>query len=228
MKLKFLEKKKEVSDIFSFTFEPLEPTAWVAGQFLIYFLPHEDEDIRGNQRYFTISASPFEKNVMLTTRIFEENRSSFKKVLNDIKPGENIEVKGPDGDFVLTEPNREHVFIAGGIGITPFRSIIGQLDFEKKPINIILLYANQTEDFPFKLFFEEIASRNPNFKIHYIVSPKHIDEQVIKEAVPNINEPIFYVSGPEPMVESFDKMLKEMEIKDEKIKTDYFPGYDPI
>ena len=232
MKLKFIEEKKEAGDAVSFIFGAIEPFSWKAGQFLVYFLPHEGEDIRGKQRFFTISSSPFEKHVMLTTRIFSDppagGPSSFKKALMNLKSGDEVEAKGPDGDFVFVEPKREHVFIAGGIGITPFRSIIGQLDFEKKPINVILLYANHTEDFFFKLYLEEIASRNPNFKIHYIVSPKHIDEEIIKEFVPNLNEPIFYVSGPEPMVETFDKMLKGMKIKEENIKTDYFPGYDPI
>lgn len=226
MKLKFIEHKKEAGDALSFIFDPLEPFNWEAGQFLIYFLPHEGEDIRGRQRFFTISSSPFEKHIMLSTRIFNENPSSFKKALMELTPGDEVEVKGPDGDFTLIEPEKNYIFIAGGIGITPFRSIIGQLDFEKKPINVTLLYANHTEDFFFKLYLEEIASRNANFKIHYIVSPKHIDEGAIKETVPNFSEPIFYVSGPEPMVEGFDNMLKGMGVKEENIKTDYFPGYE--
>lgn len=228
MQLKFLEKRPEAGDTFSFNFELTEPMTWKAGQFLIYFLPHEKPDIRGKQRFFTISSSPFEKYVMLSTRIFPENRSSFKQALEELKAGDLVEVKGPDGDFVLTEPNREYVFIAGGIGVTPYRSIIGQLDFEKKPINVELLYANKTEDFPFRMYFEEIAQRNPNFKIEYVVSPQHVDEAYIGQNVENYKDKIFYVSGPEPMVENLFEMLKKMGIPEENIKTDYFPGYDPI
>lgn len=228
MKLKFKEKAKEAGDSVSYIFEPVEPMTWKAGQFLIYFLPHEGADVRGKQRFFTISAAPHEGHVMLTTRIFEENRSTFKQALGKLKPGDLVEVKGPDGDFTVDDPKRNFVFIAGGIGITPYRSIIGQLDFEKKPINVTLLYANKTEDFPFRMFFEEIASRNPNFKIHYIVSPAHVDENLIKEKIGNIEDKIFYVSGPEKMVEDLGEMLKGTEIKEGNIKQDYFPGYDPI
>jgi len=228
MKLKFIGKKKEAEDSVSHIFEPQEPLTWTAGQFLIYFLPHEDPDIRGKQRFFTISSAPFEKNVILTTRIFSENRSSFKKALENLKPGELVDVKGPDGDFVVENPNKNYVFIAGGIGITPFRSIIVQLAHENKPLNITLLYANSTEDFVFKSEFEPLTANNANFKIHYIVSPKHIDEDIVKQTVPNLDEPIFYVSGPEKMVEDLGEMLIGMGIKEENLKQDFFPGYDPI
>ena len=228
MKLRLIEKKKETGDAVSHIFEPQEPLAWTAGQFLIYFLPHEDPDVRGKQRFFTISSAPFEKHVMLTTRIFTENRSSFKRALENLKPGELVDVKGPDGDFVVGDANKNYVFIAGGIGITPFRSITMQLAHDNKPLNIILFYANSTEDFPFKGEFEEIASKNPNFKIHYVVSPQHIDENLIKEKIQNIPEKIFYVSGPESMGESLSEMLIGMGIKEENLKQDFFPGYDPI
>src|SRR5581483_5763976 len=226
MKLKFRERKDEAGDVKSFLFEPVEPLSWKAGQFLVYFLPHEEPDIRGKQRFFTISSAPLENHVMLSTRIFDENRSSFKKTLMNLNSGDEVEIKGQDGDFTLENPNKKFVFIAGGIGITPFRSIILELNHENKPLNITLLYANSSEDFAFKNEFEEIASKNPNFKIHYIVSPKHIDEEVVRTSVENINEPIFYVSGPEPMVESLDGMLKKMGIPEDHIKTDYFPGYE--
>lgn len=226
MKLRFKKRQDEAGDVKSFVFEPIEKLSWTAGQFLIYFLPHENPDIRGKQRFFTISSAPFEKQVMLSTKIFDNNRSSFKKALMDLKPGDEVEVKGPDGDFTVEEPNKKYVFIAGGIGITPYLSIIQQLNYDKKPINITLLYANSNEQFPFKRKFEEIQKNNSNFKIHYIVSPKHIDETVVKSSVEDINEPLFYVSGPEPMVENLEGMLKKMGISEDQIKTDYFPGYE--
>ncbi len=226
MKLRFKERKDEAGDVKSFIFDPIEKLSWTPGQFLIYFLPHENPDIRGKQRFFTISAAPFERQVMLSTRIFDENRSSFKKALMNLKTGDEVEVKGPDGDFTVDNPNQKFVFIAGGIGITPYRSIIQQLAHDRKPLNITLLYANSNEQFPFKNEFEKIAKTNPNFKINYIVSPKHIDEETVKSSVENLNEPIFYVSGPEPMVESLVEMLKKMGITEDHIKTDYFPGYE--
>lgn len=226
MRLKLIDKRSEAGDVVSHIFEPVEQMTWTAGQFLIYFLPHEKPDVRGKQRFFTISSSPYEKSIMLTTRVFVEQRSSFKQALEQLNPGDFVDVKGPDGDFILDEPTGQYVFIAGGIGVTPYRSIIGQLDFEKKPINIELLYANKNEEFPFRMFFEEVKQRNSNFNIKYIVSPQHIDTKYIEENIKDYLNKIFYVSGPEPMVESLYEMLKGMGIKEENIKTDYFPGYE--
>lgn len=226
MKLKFTDRKKEAGDAVSHIFEPVEPMSWTAGQFLIYFLPHEKEDVRGKQRFFTISSAPFENHVMLTTRIFAQNVSTFKQTLEKLKPGDLVDVKGPDGDFTLTEPDKDYVFIAGGIGITPFRSILKQLGHEGKNFNVELLYANKTDEFVFKEELEKIAGEHPSFKIKYIISPQHVDEDYIKQNVQDYKNKTFYVSGPEAMVESLFEMLKGMGIAEENIKTDYFPGYE--
>lgn len=228
MKLKFTGKKKEAGDTISFIFESQEPLSWIAGQFLVYHLPHENPDVRGFQRFFTISAAPFENQVMLTTRIFAENPSTFKQALMKLNSGDLIDAKGPDGDFIVENSKKHFVFIAGGIGVTPYRSIILDLVHKKEQLNIELLYANKTDEFVFKEEFERIAGEHPSFKIQYVVSPQHIDENYIEQNVKDIQNKMFYVSGPEVMVEALDKMLKGMEIKEENIKTDYFPGYDPI
>lgn len=231
MKLKFIAKKQEAEDVWSYIFEGKEQIKWTAGQFLVYFLDHENPDIRGKQRFLTISSAPFEKNIMLTAKIDKENGSTFKKALDKLKIGDFIEAKGPDGDFILSDPNENYVFIAGGIGITPFRSIIADLNHKNLAMNITLLYANKTEEFPFKDEFEKIASNSAmqnNFKIHYVVSPKHIDKQTIEQNVENFQKKIFYVSGPEKMVEDFTEMLRGIGIKGENIKQDFFPGYEPI
>lgn len=223
MKLKLLEKRKEAGDAVSFVFEPETPITWQAGQFMVYFLPHENADIRGKQRFFTISAAPFEKNPSISTRIFDR-KSSFKNVLNNMKIGDEILAKGPDGDFVIENVNQHSVFLAGGIGITPYRSIILDLDRRELPMNIILLYSNKTSDFPFKGKFDEIAAKNPKFKIHYL--NKRIDESVIREKVQNPRGKFFYVTGPDSMVEETTEILLRMGIKEENIKQDYFSGYD--
>ena len=191
MKLKLLEKRKEARYVTSFIFEPETPITWEAGQFMVYSLPHEKEDIRGRQRFFTISSAPFEKNPMISTRIFNR-RSSFKNALYNMKIGDEINAKGPDGDFVIDNPNQKSVFLAGGIGITPFRSIILELDHKNQPLNTTLLYSNKISDFPFKNRFDKIASKNTNLKIHYLEN-KRIDEDAIKEHVPNLGDIIFYV-----------------------------------
>lgn len=225
MKLKLIEKKIEVPQVESFIFQPQEPLVWKAGQFLHYVFHHEPTDDRGSDRWFTISAAPFEGHVMVTTRFTDEKGSSFKNKLKNLKIGKSIEISYLEGDFIVEDPEKEYVFIAGGIGITPFRSILKQLAYEKKPINVTLLYSNRDQNIVYKEELEEIAKENPNFKIHYIFSPEHIDEGEIKQFVPDIQKPIFYVSGPEPMVENLGSLLKEMGVTEDHIKQDWFPGY---
>jgi ferredoxin-NADP reductase len=225
MKLTLIEKKQETPEVTSFIFSSSEPLTWQPGQYLHYVLHHRPTDDRGSDRWFTNAAAPFENHVMVTTRFADEKSSSFKNKLFNLKEGKNIEIAVVEGDFTLDDPEKEHVFIAGGIGVTPFRSILKQLDHDKKPINVTLLYANRDQHIVYKDELESIAANNQNFKIHYIFSPEHIDEKKIKEFIPNIATPIFYVSGPEPMVDSLGEMLKKIGIQEDHIKQDWFPGY---
>lgn len=224
MKLKLINKIKLFEDVISFIFEPQENLTWIPGQYLHYVLHHEGTDDRGSDRWFTVSSAPFEGHVAITTRHAKDRVSSFKEKLFALPIGKNIEISYLEGDFTVKDSSKELVFIAGGIGITPFRSILKQLDHDKKPINVALLYANRDQNIVFKDELEEIAIKNPNFKINYIFSPEHIDENKIKEITDYKNK-IYYVSGPEPMVEDLIKMLKEMEISEENIKGDWFPNY---
>jgi ferredoxin-NADP reductase len=225
MKLKLIEKRKETNDVMTFIFFPAESLSWTAGQFLHYVLHHEPTDDRGSDRWFTNAAAPFENHVRITTRIAREKGSSFKNMLASLPEGKSIEISFVEGDFTITDPNLEYVFIAGGIGITPFRSMLKQLAFEKKPINVTLLYANRDQQIVYKDELEEIAENNPNFTIHYIFSPEHMDEEKIKKFVPDMQKPIFYVSGSLPMVESVGTLLKRMGVLDDHLKQDWFPGY---
>lgn len=226
MRLILIEKKPETQDVTSFIFRAEEPFTFKPGQFFHYVLHHEPTDERGSDRWFTVSAAPFEGNIRITTRFAGDTSSSFKKALFALKEGETIEISDIDGDFILEDLEKEYVFIAGGIGVTPFRSMLTQLNYEGKVPRITLLYANKDpENVPYKEELETIAEKNPQFSAHYIFSPEHIDEAKIKEVVPDISVPIFYVSGPEPMVENMGTMLKEMGIPDNHIKQDWFPGY---
>lgn len=224
MLLTLIEKRKEAEDVTSFIFKPEISFSWKSGQFLHYTLKHKNYDNRGPDRYFTIASAPFEKVVMITTR-FAKDGSSFKKTLKTFQIGDTIEGVAPDGNFTLDDPNQESVFIAGGIGITPFRSILIDLAHRDIPINVTLLYANKTPDFVFKKELEDTAKHNPNLKIHYFVDPKRIDENAIKKTVANLRKKIFYVSGPEPMVESIDELLESLGVPKNHIKNDFFPGY---
>ncbi len=225
MKLKLVEKREEVTGVTSFIFDSSGEITWKPGQFLHYVVHHSPTDDRGSDRWFTNSAAPFEKQVRITTRYSGEASSSFKRKLFSLPIGKNVEFSIVDGDFTLDTPSTESVFIAGGIGITPFRSILKQLEYDKKPINVTLLYANRDENIVFKDELESIASANPNFKIQYVISPARIDEATITEFIKDTSVPVFYVSGPEPMVDAMSEMLKNKGVSENNIKGDWFPGY---
>ncbi len=214
MRLTLIDKIQETSDVISFIWQTEKPLTWVAGQFLQYNLGDE-------KRYFTISSAPHEQNIMLTTR-FSDPGSDFKKALKNMPIGQTIEATDPHGSFTLEDPSKNYVFLAGGIGITPFRAILLDLAHHKKPINITLLYANRDQNIVFK---EELEKLLP---VHYFIDPDRIDEKAILSTVYRLPSTVYYISGPEFFVLNMERLLSNLGVPPENIKRDYFPGYDKI
>ncbi len=225
MILTLRERKPETKDVESFIFEPAGPLTWQAGQYLHYVLHHRPTDDRGSDRWFTVSAAPSEGHVMVTTRFAGEKGSSFKKELAGLKIGDVIEISEVEGDFVVADPAAEYVFIAGGIGITPFRAILTEAASAGVVPNVTLLYGNRDADVPFKAELDALAAANANLTTHYITAPEKIDEAAIRAVVPDLSTPLFYISGPAPMVMSLAEVLKGMGVGEGRIKLDDFPGY---
>ncbi|HET8883972.1 MAG TPA: FAD-dependent oxidoreductase [Candidatus Saccharimonadales bacterium] len=206
-------------------FEPSNPTTWQAGQFIHITLKHDDMDDRGDERWFTISSAPSENRLVITTRIYAEKKSSFKTALLALKPGDTAQADAPEGDFVIGDSTRNHLFIAGGIGITPFRSILTEADALDEQLNVTLLYANRTNEIAYKNELDILQQSNPHLHIDYIVQPKKLDAQLLQQQISQMDDPLVYVSGPEPMVESLTAELATMGVTKDNIKGDYFPGY---
>lgn len=224
MNLTLTAKRNELPDVVSFVFTPEPGFTWKAGQYLTLVVPHENPDSHGTEHYFTIASAPYEGIVQITTRL---TGSTFKNALNTLPLGSVLEAKELDGDFVLDTPGGEYVFIAGGIGITPIHSILKQLDHEGKHINATLLYGNRSEDAVFKSELAGFATKNPDLKIHYIISPEQIDDTAVRKFIPDVVAPTYYISGPEPMVEALEKTFAEkLGLTEEQMIRDYFPGYD--
>jgi len=225
MKLKLTATKTESPGVVSFLFKPEKPLVWQAGQYLHYVLNHGPTDDRGSDRWFTIASAPHERHVMLTTRFASKKGSTFKNALKALKLGDTIEMSDLDGDFLLGDLKQEYVFIAGGIGITPFRAMLKHAVHAGKPLRATLLYSNRDKVAAYKQELEAMTVRNKNFKIHYLFSPQRIDKNTLRDLVPDLKKPLFYVSGPEPMVEAIGKLLLQMGIPARRIKQDWFPGY---
>ena len=224
MRLKFVAKKLEIPGVYSFVFEPSRPVRWQAGQYLHYELPHPRPDDRGVERWFTISAAPFEKHIMLTTRFDGERQSSFKQALLKLEPGAVVTAGEPRGSFIIEADASRQILIAGGIGVTPYRSMLLQLDHDGQSLNIDLLYANRDEDFVFDKEFSALAKKHPEFKIRKFVGDHRITAEDLKDYLKN-DGIIFYISGPRPMVETYQHLLNNLGIDEPHLKTDYFPGY---
>lgn len=226
--LKLVEKKELFEDVITFVFETDPPLEWQPGQYMHYYFEHPDTDERGIERWFTISSAPYEKHITITTRFNDQKSSSFKKALKQMQPGATIQAEGPGGKFVISDTPKKPILVAGGIGITPYRSMLLQMDHDGQDINAELLYANRDENFVFGDELEALAAKHPNFKIHKFVGDRHIEEADLKPYADN-SDTIIYVSGPEPMVEAFEETLKEkLKVAEDRVKLDFFPGYEPI
>ena len=228
MKLQFTGVTKRQSDVQEFVFKAPEGFMWEAGQYMHYILPHDNVDDRGTERWFTNSAAPSEGEVRITTRINHEHSSSFKQALQNLQPGDEIEADGPEGNFTLQDLSRNYIFIVGGIGITPVRSMLIEARARGQQPSATVLYANRTQEITFQEELAALTSHNPNLRVEYIVSPNRIDEEVLRSAIQSTDNPLFYVSGPEPMVKTMIEQLKTLGITEDNIRADDFPGYEGI
>ncbi|MBX4201586.1 FAD-dependent oxidoreductase [Candidatus Saccharibacteria bacterium] len=226
MTLYFEEKTEIQPGVWTFEFRTDEPLTWQAGQYLHYTLKHPNPDDRAEDRYFTISSPPYEGKVQFTTRKASEQSSSFKQALFGLNKGDAIEAEPPSGKFVWREGDLEHVLVSGGIGITPFRSMLLQLDHEGKQINADLLYSNRDDHLIFGALLDELSAKHPDLRLH-----KYIGQEITKDDLAEYTKKpnaVFYLSGPKSMVESFVAQLLEMGVLDENILKDKFPGYSGL
>jgi ferredoxin-NADP reductase len=142
--------------------------------------------------------------------------------------GACVQVGEPEGEFVITDPDRDHVFVAAGVGIAPFRSILADADHHGQKLNARLLYGSRDSDVVSRAELDGFAARNQNLRIDYIIGPQRIDDERLQRAIESAHDPLVYLSGPEPMVEDFAVMLKRLGVGADHIQTDYFTGYDKI
>ena len=222
-----ISKAKLNASVYMFAFEPAYKFAFQPGQFLEWTLPHK-HDRRGVRRYMTIASSPTEKNILLVTRMAEDG-SSFKKELASLAPKTKVVAGNLDGEFTLPKNYKRCVFVAGGIGITPYRSIIRYLlDIQNQTYDITLVYVlRSADDLIFRDLWQE-AQEKLKFGLKTIVSAENqnFDSEFVEKNVHDYQRACFYLSGPPGMVESYQTILKKIGIKKNRIKTDFFPGYN--
>lgn len=224
------------SSTIDFVFIPKRRLKYQAGQYMEFTLPHDDPDSRGSRRYFTLASSPTEAALRIGVK-FYANGSSFKHELASIDNTKIIAAAQLGGDFVLPkDATRKLAFIAGGIGVTPFRSMTKYLLDTNDQRAVTLFYSEKNaNELAYKDVFDA-AQEKPNFNIVYTLTDKtttvplgmktgFITNQTIKDELPDFMERLFYISGQQQMVVAMRDMLKEMGVSDSNIKVDFFPGY---
>lgn len=239
MQLKLINKAEQGQGTKSFFWEPEKPVTFRPGQFFYFTLPElKYEDPRGTTRHFTISSSPTEGNeLVFTTKL--RGGSGYKRTLDELPMGAVIDGEGPNGTFILDSDNVEpNIFIAGGIGITPFRSMIKFATDKKLSTQIHLIYSNSTPDeIAFQDDLRNMAMENPNFKMDITIThPEEVkekwqgltgrvNEELIRSLTPEVDSSVFWVCGPPSMVDGIEEVLEKMNISSDNIRSEKLTGY---
>lgn len=239
MKLKLIEKRVEAHDTKSFFWLPDESVSYYPGQYFYFTLPYLNyPDGRGATRHFTISSSPTETRLLrFTTRM--RKSSGFKKTLDEMPIGFEIEGKGPNGTFFFNENDKNpHIFLAGGIGITTFRSMINYNLVSNLNVPMYLLYGDSNEeDFIFNKELTEWDKIYDYFMMRKVVTSQvgRIDKEKIRNFTEDcknhtltsldLSKCTWWVCGPPSFDDSINSVLDKMKIPTDTVHSEKFTGY---
>lgn len=232
-----VERVEAAEGTMSFRFEKPAGFEYRAGQFADYTLLSPTEtDPEGNIRGFTLSSAPFENTLMATTRMRD---TAFKRILKTLPLGTELELDAPYGSFTLhNNIKRPAVFLTGGIGVTPVRSIVLQSGHDKTGHTITVFSSNRRpEDAAFAGEFRDAADSNENFTfVPVMTKPElshqkwegetgHLDKEMISRYVKDLTAPIYYLCGPVGLVTAMRTLLNSAGVDDDDIRTEEFTGY---
>jgi ferredoxin-NADP reductase len=231
MKAKLVERRALTTTIVSFSFEPEASFSYTAGQFIELTLDGHQEHGKPAMREFTLSSSPHEDVITITTRIGSHTKSAFKRALDSLEIGSTVTISQPWGDFVLPKLLQTPlVFIAGGIGITPFRSMLEWLHYTDEERPIKLLYNVRTED---DIIFQDTFDTANQHVTIVVDQPSAawggVRGPLTAEMITGLEQPsddtLIYISGPEPFVQNVQRQLLGCGVSNQRIVLDEFQGY---
>jgi ferredoxin-NADP reductase len=233
-----LTKKEEASEgTMAFYFTKPQGFDFQAGQFIdLTLIGPAETDAEGNTRAFTLASPPYEDYLMVATRL---RNTAFKRVLRDAPMGLEVSVEGPMGSFTLHRNTaKPAVFLAGGIGITPFLSIIRQAAKEQAQRTIHLFYSNRRpED---SAFLEQLAGLAlESTGIHLVATMTEMEKSqrpwagekgfiykaMLLRNIPSLIGPIYYIAGPPGMVAAMRQTLADAGVDEDDLRTEEFSGY---
>lgn len=242
--VRLVDRREVAEQTMAFLFE--KPAGWIfrPGQFVdLTILAPSETDAEGNTRGFSVASAPEENYLMFVTRMRD---TSCKRILRSMPIGAEVKIEGPFGNLTLhNNMKRPAILLAGGIGITPFRSIVVHAAKAKLQHKIVLFYSNRTpEAAAFLSELKVLERENPNFRfvptmtdmkgshlswagerglINYELIAKHLEPL----ASPAFYEagPIYYIAGPPQMVVGIRSVLTNSGVDDDDIRTEEFAGY---
>lgn len=234
-KIKLLRHETVANNTIKLTFEKPHGFSFIAGQYGGFTLmnPQETDD-KGITRRFSFLSAPHDEHIEIVTRV---QTSAYKRNLQKLAVGEEIKLAGPSGNFVLHEDsNIPAVMIAGGIGISPFYSIIKHVLQHQPKQHITLFYGNQTlTDSAFLEELQQWEKNHSQFKLVPALANPHpewtretgyINDDMLVKNIPDLDAPIFYVCGSPAMVAAMQRvLLEELQIPQDRVKVEDFPGY---
>jgi ferredoxin-NADP reductase len=233
-----LRRREEVADgTMAFHFEKAGGFAFKAGQFGDFTLINPVEtDAEGNTRGFSLASAPYEDTLMFATRMRD---TAFKRVLKTMKIGTEVSLDAPYGSFTLHNNTRiPAVFLTGGIGVTPVRSIVLQAAHDNLPHRIFLFDSNRRpEDAAFLDELMNAQEKNPNYTFIATMTEMeesgrkwdgetgYINKVMLENHVGDLMFPIYYLAGPASMVTAMRRTLNDVGVDDDNIRTEEFSGY---
>jgi ferredoxin-NADP reductase len=233
-----LKERREVAErTYAFSLEKPKGFRFRPGQYISVVLENPAHvDPQGNGRDFSIASAPHEDEILVATRLRD---SSLKHDLVSLPLQSIINLEGPFGGFTLhNNATRPAVLLAGGIGVTPFRSMVFHAARERLGHRIVLFYSNhRPEDAPFLDELQALEKESSNYRFvgtmtamerssrNWHAERGRLSRAMLLNHLQGLVDPIFYAAGPPGMVSGAQVLLREMGIDDDNIRTEEFPGY---
>ena len=231
--IKLLNKRTIANGTMAFEWEKPAGYTFTSGQATDWTIPNPAEtDDEGNLRSFSIACGPNEPLLRIATRMRD---TAFKRCLSRMNLGDTISIDDPWGEFTLEAAHTSDVvFLCGGIGVTPFYSMLLDHVAQQRTQHVTLFFSNKTiGDAPFRNELLALAKKNSAITMVETITDdpdwqgEHgfIDEAMLKRHISDLNVPTYYIAGPPQMVAAMNKMLHGAGIAEEQIKLDEFSGY---
>lgn len=229
-----LQSKSEIAaGTWEFVFAKPTAMTFKAGQYLEWMLPHMPADSRGIRRYFTIASSPTEDTIRLALKVTNPG-SSYKAALMELPVGGTLLASQRAGDFILpTDTSRKIAMVAGGIGVTPFRSQVQYLLDTQAKADVILFYCCNTKaDLAYNTLWNNATASTPFVLVPVLAKEPtaaeyevgYFSAEIVKRHMTDYLERMWYVSGPPPMVDATVATLRILGVPTKHIVQDFFPG----